>query len=105
LVLGQRAAGDRCGMLAVVLLRLAFLRVTNAFAMLRLLPMSNREKDMEISALRHQITVLKRQLGTQNVRFDAGDRALLAALLHRLPATRDVLRNSTGGAGGTAAPQ
>jgi hypothetical protein len=39
-----------------VLLRLAYLGVTNAFAVLRLLPMSNRDKDVEILALRHQIT-------------------------------------------------
>jgi hypothetical protein len=31
-----------------VLLRLAYLGVTNAFAVLRLLPMSNRDKDVEI---------------------------------------------------------
>jgi putative transposase len=73
-----------------VLLQLAYLGVTNAFAMLRLLPMSNWDKDVEILALRHQITVLERQLGKQNVRFDASDRAVLAALLHRLP--WDVLR-------------
>jgi transposase len=73
-----------------VLLRLAYLSVTNAFAMLRLLTMSNRDKDVEILALRHQITVLERQLGKEKVRFAAGDRAFLAALLHRLP--RDVLR-------------
>jgi putative transposase len=68
-----------------VLLRLAYLGVTNAFAVLRLLPMSNREKDVEILALRHQLTVLERQLGTEKVRFNASDRAFLAALLHRLP--------------------
>jgi hypothetical protein len=28
--------------------------MTNAFAMLRLLPMSDRDKDVEILALRHQ---------------------------------------------------
>ena len=32
--------------------------MTNAFAMLRLLPMSDRDKDVEILALRHQIMVL-----------------------------------------------
>ena len=48
-----------------MLLRLAYLGVTNAFAMLRLLPMSNREKDVEILALRHQIGVLERQLNGQ----------------------------------------
>ena len=74
-----------------MLLRLAYLGVTNAFAVLRLLPMSNRDKDVEILALRHQITVLERHLGKERVRFDTSDRALLAALLHRLPS--DVLRS------------
>jgi transposase InsO family protein len=69
---------------------MAHLALTNAFAVLRLLPMSNRDKDAEILALRHQITVLERQLGKEKVRLAASDRALLAALLHRLP--RDVLR-------------
>jgi hypothetical protein len=68
-----------------VLLRLAYLDVTNALAMLRLLPMSGWHKDAQILALRHQITVLERQLGKQKPRFDPTDRALLAALLHRLP--------------------
>ncbi|MFI0353221.1 hypothetical protein [Actinomadura sp. 9N407] len=35
-----------------MLLRLAYLTVTNTFAVLGLLPMSNREKDVEILALR-----------------------------------------------------
>jgi hypothetical protein len=69
----------------VVLLRLAYLGVANVFAMLRLLPMSDREKDAEILALRHQIAVLERQLTGQRVRFNTSDRALLAALLHCLP--------------------
>ncbi|MEU4806932.1 hypothetical protein [Actinosynnema sp. NPDC023587] len=43
-------------------LRLAHLGVTNAFALLRLSPMSDRDKNLEILALRHQITVLQRQL-------------------------------------------
>lgn len=47
--------------------------------------MSNRDKDAEILALRHQITVLERQLGAERVRFSPSDRAFLAALLHRLP--------------------
>jgi hypothetical protein len=68
-----------------VLLRLAYLGVTNALAMLRLLPMSDRDKDAEILALRHQITVLERQLGKQKPRFDPTNRVLLAALLHPLP--------------------
>jgi hypothetical protein len=37
--------------------------VTNAFALLRLLPVSDRDKDVEILALGHQIAVLEGQLG------------------------------------------
>jgi putative transposase len=68
-----------------VLLRLAYLGLTNTFALLRLLLMSTRDKDLEILALRHQIGVLQRQLGGRRARFAPADRALLAALLHRLP--------------------
>ena len=39
-----------------VLLRLAYLGVANVFA---LLPLSNREEDAEILALRHQLVVLQ----------------------------------------------
>jgi putative transposase len=67
-----------------VLLRLAYLTVTNTFAVLRLLPVSDRDKDVEILALRHQVAVLERQVGGKRVRFAARDRALLAALLHRV---------------------
>jgi transposase InsO family protein len=68
-----------------VLLRLAYLGVTNVFALLRLLAMSDQDKDIEILVLRHQITVLQRQLAPHKVRFQPADRALLAALAHRLP--------------------
>jgi hypothetical protein len=68
-----------------MLVRLAYLGITNAFALLRLLPGSDRDKDPEILALRHQLAVLQRQLDGQRVRFDPADRARLAALLHRLP--------------------
>jgi putative transposase len=46
---------------------------------------SDRDKDVEILALRHQIAVLERQLGKTRPRFYPGDRAFLAALLHQLP--------------------
>jgi hypothetical protein len=68
-----------------VLLRLAYLTITNAFAMLRLLPMSDRDKDAEILALRHQITVLERQLGAGRVKFTSEDRSFLAALRPKRP--------------------
>ena len=73
-----------------MLLRLAYLGVTNVFALLRLLPVSSQDKDAEILALRHQLLVLQRRLGLRKVRFTPADRALLAALLHRLP--RHVLK-------------
>jgi hypothetical protein len=71
-----------------MLLRLAYLAVTNGLAMLRLLPMSDRAKDVEVLALRHQLTILQRQLGGAKVRFAPADRALLAVVLHRLLCTR-----------------
>ncbi|MFD4644825.1 integrase core domain-containing protein [Streptomyces sp. NPDC058441] len=73
-----------------MLLRLAYLAVTNAFSALRLLPMSDREKDVEILMLRHQLLVLERQLGGDRVKFAPEERMFLAALLAPLP--RAVLR-------------
>ncbi|MEY9893542.1 hypothetical protein ABIA35_004473 [Catenulispora sp. MAP12-49] len=52
-----------------MLSRLAYLAVTNAFAVLRLLPLSDRDKDAEILALRHQLAVLQRQLSSNSARF------------------------------------
>ncbi|WP_327002526.1 hypothetical protein OHA72_46610 [Dactylosporangium sp. NBC_01737] len=46
-----------------MLFRLAYPGVANALALLRLLPMSDRDKDAEILALRHQLSVLERRLG------------------------------------------
>ncbi|WP_219826036.1 hypothetical protein [Nonomuraea typhae] len=49
--------------------------------------MSDRDKDVEILALRHQVMILQRQLGTDvRVRFTSEDRLFLAALLTSLPA-------------------
>jgi putative transposase len=66
-----------------VLLRLSYLALTNVFALVRLLPMSDMDKDVEILALRHQLAVLHRQ--NDKPRLTRPDRAFLAALLHRLP--------------------
>jgi putative transposase len=46
-----------------VLLRLAYLAVTNAFALLRLLPMSDRDKEVEILALRRPNVRRRDRLG------------------------------------------
>jgi transposase len=73
-----------------VLVRFAYLAVTHAFAVLRLLPMTDREKNVEILALRHQLTVVRRQLGNQRPQLRPEDRAFLAALL--APLSRTILR-------------
>jgi hypothetical protein len=73
-----------------VLVRFAYLAVAHAFAALRLLPMTDREKDVEILALRHQFTVLHRQLGDHRPRLRPEERALLAVLL--VPLSRATLR-------------
>ncbi|MEV0809784.1 integrase core domain-containing protein [Micromonospora sp. NPDC050200] len=64
--------------------------MSHTFALLRLLPASDREKDVEILALRHQVDVLRRQLDGQRVQLMPTDRALMAALLH--PLQRQTLR-------------
>jgi len=66
-----------------VLLRLPYLALTNVFAFVQLLPMSDVDKNIEILALRHQLTVRQRQIDKPCL--TAPDRAFLAALLHRLP--------------------
>ncbi|MBP2067530.1 transposase [Streptomyces iranensis] len=48
--------------------------------------MSDKEKDIEILVLRHQLLVLQRQVGKPS--FTDSDRAILAGLLHHLPKDR-----------------
>jgi putative transposase len=72
-----------------VLLQLVYLSVTNVFGFTAVAYGERPGQNVEILMLRHQITVLQRQLGTTRPRLLLGDRAFLAALLHRLP--RDVL--------------
>lgn len=69
-----------------MLLRLAYLAVTNTLSLIRLLPMSDREKEIEIVVLRHQLAVLQRP--SAKPVFTQGDRFLLGGLLHRLPVER-----------------
>src|SRR5687768_17953640 len=77
-------------MIAAVLVRFAYRAVSHAFAGLWLLRMTDREKDIEILALRHQLAVLQRQLGGQRPRLRPEDRVLLAAFLE--PLARAALR-------------
>jgi hypothetical protein len=67
----------------IVLLRLPYLAVSGVFAFIRLLPVSDVDKEIEILTLRHQLAVLQRQM--DRPRVTPADRAFLAALLHRLP--------------------
>ena len=69
-----------------VLLRLLYLTLTSMFTLIRSLPRSERDKEAEILELRHQLAVVQRQIDQPKPTWP--DRALLAALLHRLPRVR-----------------
>ncbi len=71
--------------------------------MLRLQPMTDRAKDAEILALRHQLTVLQRQLHGQQIRSTPADRAFLAARLRVLPGEEGRLHGVA--AGGPVRPE
>jgi len=60
-----------------VLLRLSYLAVSSVFTVMRLLPMSDTAKDIEILALRHQLAILQRQINTP--RLTGTDRVFLVA--------------------------
>jgi putative transposase len=64
-------------------LRLPYIALTGVFALLRLLPTSSTDKDVEIVVLRHQLAILQRHV--PKPRLTGPDRAFLAALLHRIP--------------------
>jgi putative transposase len=66
-----------------VLLRLSYLALTGMVTLLRLLPISNTDKDIEILVLRHQLAVLQRRV--DKLRLTSADRAFLAALLPMIP--------------------
>ena len=69
-----------------MLLQLPYLALTSAFTLIRLLPMSDSDKNVEILTLRHQLAILQRQI--DKPRLTLPDRAFLAALLHRLPRSK-----------------
>jgi putative transposase len=64
-------------------IRLAYLAVVQIFDWLALPARSDRAKDAEILILRHQVTVLQRQVRTPRLAW--ADRAVLSALARMLP--------------------
>jgi hypothetical protein len=50
-----------------VLLRLPYLALSAAVSFIGLLPVSDRDKDVEILALRHQLTLLHRQVDAERL--------------------------------------
>jgi hypothetical protein len=69
-----------------VLSKLAYVAVCRPIQLLALLARDDAAKDLEILVLRHQLTVLRRQV--PRPRLEPADRALLAAVSSALPRAR-----------------
>jgi putative transposase len=69
-----------------MLSRLAYLLLCQSIQLLALLVRGDAAKDLEILVLRHQLTVLRRQVARP--RLEPADRALLAAVSRVLPRAR-----------------
>jgi putative transposase len=69
-----------------VLSKLAYLTLCRSIRLLVLLARSDAAKDLEILVLRHQLTVLRRQVS--RLKLEPADRALLAAVSRVLPRSR-----------------
>jgi putative transposase len=72
-----------------VLSRLAYLTLCRSIQLLALLARGDAAKDLELLVLRHQLSVLRRQI--RRPRFEPADRALLAAVSRMLPRSVVVL--------------
>jgi hypothetical protein len=71
-------------MITDVSLRLLYLILLGLLSSLALLGRTTSSKDIELLVLRHEVAVLRRT--NQRPRLDWADRAVLAALIRRLPA-------------------
>jgi putative transposase len=71
-------------MIAAVSLRLLYLIISRLLGSLTLLGRASASKNIELLVLRHEVAVLRRT--NPRPRLDWADRALLAALIQRLPA-------------------
>ena len=69
-----------------MLSKLAYLTLCRSIQLLALLARGDAAKDLEILVLRHQLTVLRRQI--QRPKLQPADRALLAAVSRALPRPR-----------------
>ena len=69
-----------------MLSKLAYLTLCRSIQLLALLARGDAAKDLEILVLRHQLTVLRRQV--QRPKLQPADRALLAAVSRMLPRPR-----------------
>jgi putative transposase len=69
-----------------VLSRLAYLTLCRSIQLLALLARGDAAKDLELLVLRHQLSILRRQV--PRPRLEPADRALLAAISRVLPRSR-----------------
>ena len=75
----------RLGMIAAVSLRLVYLIFLQILGLVLLMGRTSSTKDVELLVLRHEVAVLRRT--NPRPRLDWADRAVLAALIRRLPQT------------------
>ena len=79
-----------------MLLRLAYLGVTDAFALLRLLPPGYRDKDIEILSSRHQLAMLQGGIWPWTCRMRADVRCLIRDRDGKYPALFDTILADAG---------